>query len=93
MDNSWILITGATGGLGRAFAVECASRGWRLFLTDLHEDALETLGKALQDTYGVPVKHQPSDLTDPASRLRLFEAIASDRLRFWGVINVAGTDY
>jgi len=93
MDNSWILITGATGGLGRAFAVECASRGWRLFLTDLHEEALETLVKGLQDTYRVPVKHQPSDLTDPSSRASLFETIDRDRLRFWGVINVAGTDY
>ena len=29
------LITGATGGLGKAFAAECAGRAWDLFLTDL----------------------------------------------------------
>ena len=32
---SSVFISGATGGLGKAFAVECASRGWDLFLTDL----------------------------------------------------------
>lgn len=30
-----VLITGATGGLGRAMAVECGKRGYNLFLTDV----------------------------------------------------------
>jgi NAD(P)-dependent dehydrogenase (short-subunit alcohol dehydrogenase family) len=38
---SYVMITGAAGGLGKAFAVECASRGWNLVLTDLRADALE----------------------------------------------------
>ena len=33
---SFVLITGAAGGLGRTFAAECAARGWHLLLTDLH---------------------------------------------------------
>lgn len=41
------LITGAAGGLGRAFAVECASRGWDLFLTDILAAPLETLDHGL----------------------------------------------
>lgn len=32
-----VCITGAVGTLGKAFAKECASRGWDLFLTDLSE--------------------------------------------------------
>lgn len=35
-----VLITGAAGGLGRALAVECARRGYRLFLTDRNAQAL-----------------------------------------------------
>ncbi len=42
-----IMITGATGGLGKAFAVECASRGWNLFLTDLVPGSLETLAEGI----------------------------------------------
>ena len=37
---SYVLISGAAGGLGKAFAAECAARGWNLFLTDLSEEAL-----------------------------------------------------
>ena len=34
------LITGAAGGLGRAMAGECASRGYSLILTDVRASAL-----------------------------------------------------
>ena len=51
---SLVAITGAAGGLGKAFAVECASRGWDLFLTDLPGEPLETLAAGLRSTYGVP---------------------------------------
>ena len=40
---SKVLITGAGGGLGKAFCVECARRGWDLYLTDLRLEALETI--------------------------------------------------
>jgi short-subunit dehydrogenase len=91
--NRWVFITGATGGLGKAFAVECASRGWNLYLTDLRTEPLETLAHGLRKTYAVQVAYSACDLTDPTSRLELFEAIRSLRLLFWIVINVAGTDY
>ena len=62
---SWIMITGATGGLGKAFAVECASRGWNVFLTDLRDGSLETLANGLRRTYGVNVEQHACDLADP----------------------------
>jgi uncharacterized protein len=91
--NGLALITGATGGLGRAFAVECASRGWDLFLTDLHPDALDTLAGGLRRTYGVGVLCQACDLTDPAARTVLFERIRAEELSFWALINIAGLDF
>ncbi len=33
------------------------------------------------------------DLTDPASRAELIERLHAERLRFWGLINVAGIDF
>ena len=35
-----VLITGAAGGLGRALAVECARRGYRVFLAGRNAQAL-----------------------------------------------------
>jgi short-subunit dehydrogenase len=89
----WILITGATGGLGKAFAVECASRGWNLFLTDLNPEALELLASGLGNTYAVRVLHLACDLTDPPSRGDLFQTIRKTGIRFSMLINVAGIDH
>ncbi|HVN15652.1 MAG TPA: SDR family NAD(P)-dependent oxidoreductase, partial [Anaerolineales bacterium] len=86
-------ITGATGGLGKAFAMECASRGWDLFLTDLGESRLAMLASGLMHTYGVDVHYRAADLTDASSRAELFEHIRAEGWKFQGLINVAGLDY
>lgn len=90
---SYVMITGAAGGLGKAFAVESASRGWNLVLTDLRAAALEPLAASLIATYGVDVIVQPCDLTDPASRAALFDWARFWGISFWALINVAGLDY
>jgi short-subunit dehydrogenase len=92
-ERSLTMISGAAGGLGKAFAVECASRGWDLFLTDLSAEPLETLAAGLRASYAVRVTTLPCDLTDLASRNSLFEHIRANGLRFWALINVAGIDY
>lgn len=90
---SMYFITGATGGLGKAFAMECASRGWDLFLTDLGESRLAMLASGLMHTYGVDVHYRAADLTDASSRAELFEHIRAEGWKFQGLINVAGLDY
>ncbi len=89
---SKVLISGAAGGLGKAFAVECARRGWDLFLTDLHPGPLDTLGEALERTYGINIQRQACNLMDPENREKLFEAIRDGNHFFRGLINVAGLD-
>ncbi|MBI9044136.1 MAG: SDR family NAD(P)-dependent oxidoreductase [Anaerolineaceae bacterium] len=88
-----VFISGATGGLGKAFAVECASRGWNVFLTDLNEQALEILASSLEHTYGVKVFYHSCDLTEMNSRSDFFEVIKSKRHKFGMLINVAGGDH
>jgi short-subunit dehydrogenase len=88
-----ILITGASGGLGKAFAFECAGRGWNLFLTDLDQKSLETLANGLIDSYGINVITYPCDLTCPAAREDLFKYISKKEFGFQGLINVAGCDF
>jgi uncharacterized protein len=92
-NKSMVLISGATGGLGKAFAVECASRGFDLFLTDMRDASLETLARGLHRSYGAKVLWRACDLSDAESRARLFEALAAEELTFWSLINVAGTDF
>lgn len=89
---SKVFITGAAGGLGKAFAVECARRGWDLYLTDIDSGKLQVLAAALQRTYRVDVSYKECNLMDPESRQDLFEVITSGFYRFRGLINVAGLD-
>ncbi len=88
-----VLITGAAGGLGKAFAVECASRGWDLLLTDRRAADLETLTDGLSHAYGVQAWPYACDLTDAGQRGRLFDHIHTEGLRFGMLINVAGIDH
>ncbi len=90
---STYLITGATGGLGKAFAAECAARGWDLFLTDLYRDRLQLLSAGLERAFGIDVAFQEGDLTSPASRSLLVERIRTEGRKFRGLINVAGLDH
>ena len=90
---SMVFITGATGGLGKAFAVECASRGFDLFLTDISEPALARLSESLINTYDIKVLYYGCDLTDTYSRSSLYEHVRSRGLMSDFLINVAGLDF
>ncbi|MCL6588533.1 MAG: SDR family NAD(P)-dependent oxidoreductase [Firmicutes bacterium] len=88
-----VCITGAAGGLGKAFAVECARRGWDLFLTDISETALNSLAVGLSNTYGIHVIYHPCDLTDTVARAELFQKMRQEEAHFRILINVAGVDF
>jgi short-subunit dehydrogenase len=90
---SYVLITGAAGGLGKAFAVECAARGWDLFLTDLSEGALVPLAEGLARLHGVNVRYATCDLVDSASRDAFWGHVQRMGASFHQLINVAGVDY
>ncbi|MFN2119006.1 MAG: SDR family NAD(P)-dependent oxidoreductase [Anaerolineales bacterium] len=92
MHGVW-LVTGATGGLGKAFAVEGARRGWDLILTDLDDARLALLAAGLERAYGVEVRWHRADLTREESRAKLVNWIRGERLRVRGLINVAGLDH
>jgi len=83
-----LVITGAAGGLGRAFAVEAARRGWDLVLTD--RAPLDELATYLATTYGRRVDTVRTDLGTVAGRDALFAALPRSGLG--GLVNVAGVD-
>lgn len=88
-----VLITGAAGGLGKAFSTECASRGWDLYLTDRSMQLLEPLALGITRLYGVNVQVFAADLTIASERAALWTRIAKQNTRLHMLINVAGVDY
>ena len=62
------LLTGATGGLGRAIAAALAGRGAKLILSGRKEEALEALAKELP---GEGHRVLPADLAEPGAAEQL----------------------
>ncbi len=84
------LITGASMGLGRALARECASRGMRLFLVALPGSGLSELAEELNVEFGVETAWLEGDLTEAATLERLRSRIEAEALDIDLLINNAG---
>ena len=86
-------ISGATGGLGKAFAFVCAEKGYDLFLTARSEDRLGALKQELGAKFGgIKIEYYPCQLTDENSRAELIAHIEEKGYKFDRIINVAGVD-
>ena len=86
------LITGASGGLGRAFALECARRGYNLLLTDIQAEGLQKAAAGIRRQYGVQVDTYSCDITEEAAVDGLI-AFAKERgIALQMLYNVAGID-
>lgn len=86
-------ITGAAGGLGRAMAVECAQRGYHLFLTDVNQAGLIHLQQGLERRFGVTVAARACDLTAPSDVDNMLSVIDQSGLKFDLLLNIAGLDF
>lgn len=83
LDGKTILVTGASSGIGRAVAVECAKEGAGLVITGRNEERLQETYKNL---YGAGHKLIVSDLTDEQGIERILEFTPE----LDGVVHVAG---
>lgn len=88
-----VFITGASGGLGRAIASECASRGYKLFLTDINEAGLRSLQQGLERQYGACVTTRACDITKDESVDEMLALIDASGIRFDMLFNIAGVDF
>ena len=87
---SYVMITGAAGGLGKALAAEYAERGHPVFLTDLDRERLEAFGAGLERLVDVDVVCRPCDLTDERAIDAMWSWIGTNGFVFDGLLNVAG---
>jgi short-subunit dehydrogenase len=93
MDNwrgKWALITGASAGIGRAFAFELAAGGADLILTARRGDRLAELANELHAKYKIEVEVYAADLAQPAAPAKLYEFTSRNGFEVELLINNAG---
>ena len=88
----YTLITGATGGIGKAFAFNLAKKGEKLFLTGRNNDKLTALKTQIEKDYKVSIITFPCDLTSESDRENLLNYIKENNIKIFRLINVAGVD-
>ena len=84
------LITGASSGLGAAFAARLAEQGTSLVLVARTADKLEDLAQELRERYSVQVTALPADLTDARQLAVVEQRLADDSEPIDLVVNNAG---
>ncbi len=89
----YTLITGACGGLGRAFCEVLSERGEPLFLTGRSEERLRALKEELSARHvGLPIEIHACDLTKEEDRRAFFEYTDGMGATFSRLVYVAGVD-
>lgn len=90
MTRRLALITGASAGIGAAFAHVYAGHGYDLALTARRADRLEEVADQVRLRHGVEVFVIPADLADPAAPTAILADIASHGRDVDALINNAG---
>ena len=88
MKDKVVVLTGATGGLGRATAARLAEEGAHVVLTDLDDQAC----KVLAEVIGGTGRHLPArlDVADEAQWIALGATVRDEFGRLDGLVNNAG---
>lgn len=92
-QNGYALITGATGGVGSAFARLLAGRNLPLLLFGRNEEKLHKLQAELQAEYPqLPIRCITANLENEGDRYAAFEKITQENIPIAMLVNIAGVD-
>lgn len=89
-NKKYALITGSSMGIGKAFAIECASRGMNLLLVALPDVRLEETKQQISACFPVAVISYGLDLVDPGAIKELYEYCVQQNIQVNVLINNAG---
>lgn len=84
------LITGATSGIGKAFAYELAKKGVNLVLTARSVQNLEQVTKDLLANYPVEVTYISADLAELSGSIKIYDELTAKEITIDLLINNAG---
>ena len=90
MDRRLALVTGASAGIGEAFARIYAARGWDVAITARRAERLDRLARELRADLGVSAYAIADDLGDPAAPTRILERLAAEGRVADALVNNAG---
>lgn len=93
LTDHYVLITGASSGIGANLTHQFAKDGYPLILTARHIKQLNTLADSLKKKYGVDVQVVPADLSVPGSAKSIFDFTEVAGLRVGVLVNDAGSGY
>src|SRR5258708_13319784 len=89
-SGKWALITGASAGIGVAFAKELAFGGTNLVLTARRKDRLEDLARGLAANYKISAEVIAADLADSGAPEKIFAFTKEKGIEIDLLINNAG---
>jgi hypothetical protein len=92
-DSFYTLITGASAGLGKEIANECAKRGFNLYLVSLPKTGLEEFVTELKETYPIKVEYLSIDLTKKKAPQKVFDFAQNNDLSINALVNNAGLGF
>ena len=87
---NYILITGASAGIGEVFAEQLAAQGHNLILTARREERLQALASKLESQYKISTQIIAADLSDSNGAETLASKIINEGWALNGLINNAG---
>lgn len=90
MDRRLALVTGASAGIGAAFARILASHGYDVAITARRAERLEALAEDIRLRCGVETLVLPADLADPAAPAHILDQVAANGRTVDCLVNNAG---
>src|SRR5689334_6343808 len=88
--NMYTLITGSSSGIGKALALECASKGMNVLLVALPGDDLQELEKQIRHHYNVKCRSFGIDLSVHCSSSAVHNWVKENNFRVNVLINNVG---
>jgi len=89
LKGHWALVTGASSGIGREFALQLAAGGVNLVLVARRADRLKILAADLRDRHGIQALDLPIDLALSGAAQQLYQRLQHEGITIRLLVNSA----